>query len=210
MLKLATMLLLLSVFTPAFANEFESKLKMNLPNTIISTYKNSREKKGLYPMHCPQCHNSNFYLTSSQLGSLEKYALNKTFNRESDISRLERLENLAFGASQNGDLISRYANVEHAILSRPPYKTKSSFLGALTNYLTGIPTGFTPSIGNSFYNSRMMSPAGLGFSHFGGNFYPYPSYMNQNFEQYSTGPFSSGWGMSNQNYGTGSSVRILE
>ena len=67
-----------------------------------------------------------------------------------------------------------------------------------------------PSITDNIFIPQMGLPAGLGFSNFGTNFYPSPGYMNQNFEQYSNGPFSQGWGMSNHNYGTGSSVRILD
>ena len=199
------------VLTISTTNAFESsKLKINNPNYTIATYEGSRRQNRLYPTHCPQCHRNNPYLSSNELSALEKYALNRTYRRENDLARLERLENLAFGATQSGDLASRYMNVEEAILSRPQYKTKTSFLGNLANYFAGTPTGFTPSIDNSFYNSTMGLPAGLGFSTFGGNFYPTPGYMNQNFEQYSNGPFGGGWGMSNHNYGTGSSVRILD
>ncbi|MBE7711321.1 MAG: hypothetical protein E7Z92_04185 [Cyanobacteria bacterium SIG31] len=201
------LLLLLSI---NFANAFESKLKMNKPNVIIASHENTRQRVH-FPEHCRNCHYpQGNYLSHGNLNALEKYALNKTYRRESDLARLERLENLAFGAVQNGDITSRFMDVENAILSRPKYKTKNSILGNIANYFSGTPTGYTPAIGNSFYNSTMGLPAGLGFSNFGGNFYPAPGYMNQNFEQYSNGPFGGGWGMSNHNYGTGSSVRILD
>jgi hypothetical protein len=199
-----------------FANAFESKLKMNKPSTIIATHE-GRYRQSHYPNHpqhyphynCPECHYNGDYLSHGNLNALEKYALNKTYRKESDLTRLERLENLAFGATQLGDLDSRYANVEQAILSRPKYKTKNSILSNLSNYFTGTPTGFTPSL-NNFYNSSLGLPPGLGFTNFGGDFLPTPGYMNQNFEQYSNGPFNSGWGMSSHNYGAGSSVRILD
>ena len=200
-----------------FANAFESKLKMNKPSTIIATHE-GRYRQSHYPNHhqhyphynCPECHYNGDYLSHGNLNALEKYALNKTYRKESDLARLERLENLAFGATQLGDLDSRYTNVEQAILSRPKYKTKNSMLGSIANFLAGTPTGYTPAINSNFYPPSMGLPAGLGFSNFGGNFYPAPGYMNQNFEQYSNGPFGGGWGISSQNYGTGSSVRILD
>ena len=210
MIKLIVTLSILFCITPAFANQFHSKLDMNKPKIITSSYEGSRRQNRLYPTHCPQCHRNNPYLSSNELSALEKYALNKTFKRESDLARLERLENLVFGATQSGDLGSRFANVEQGILSRPKYKTKNSALGNLAEIFTGRPTGYTPSITDNIFIPQMGLPAGLGFSNFGTNFYPSPGYMNQNFEQYSNGPFSQGWGMSNHNYGTGSSVRILD
>lgn len=210
MLNFVVFLLIFSCMLPSKADTFNSKLKMNNPSYTIATYEGSRRQNRLYPTHCPQCHSNNPYLSNNELSALEKYALNKTFRRESDLTRLERLENLAFGATQIGDLNSRYANVEQAILSRPKYKTKNSILGNLANYFAGSATGYTPSISNQFYNTTMGLPAGLGFSNFGNHFYPTPGYMNQNFEQYTNGPFSYGYGMSNHNYGTGSSVRILD
>ena len=192
-----------------FANAFESKLKMNKPNVIIASHENARQKFYFPPHHYNDYHQNN-YLSHGNLNALEKYALNKTYRKESDLARLERLENLAFGATQLGDLDSRYTNVEQAILSRPKYKTKNSMLGSIANFLAGTPTGYTPAIDSNFYPPSMGLPAGLGFSNFGGNFYPAPGYMNQNFEQYSNGPFGGGWGISSQNYGTGSSVRILD
>ena len=136
-----------------FANAFESKLKMNKPNTIIATHE-GRYRQSHYPNHhqhyphynCPECHYNGDYLSHGNLNALEKYALNKTYRKESDLTRLERLENLAFGATQLGDLDSRYTNVEQAILSRPKYKTKNSMLGSLANFLAGTPTGYTPAI----------------------------------------------------------------
>ena len=186
---------------PAFADTFNSKLKMNQPKTIISSYEGSRRQNRLHPHHCPQCHYNNPYLSSSELNALEKYAMNKTYRRENDLRRLERLENLAFGATQNGDLFSRYKNVEDAILSRPQYKQKQSFLGKLANYFAGQATGFTPS---------MMPYNNLGgFTSNPYAFTPTPGYQNNSFEQYSNGIFSGGWGHMGQDYGTGSSVRML-
>jgi hypothetical protein len=208
MCKYVVLFLVLSI-SINYASAFESKLKMNKPNVIIASHENAHQRFH-FPEHCRNCHYpQGNYLSHGNLNALEKYALNKTFRKESDLARLERLENLAFGATQIGDLASRYANVEQAILSRPKYKTKNSLLGNLANYFTGSPTGYTPSLDN-FYNSTMGLPPGLGFTNFGGDYFPTPGFLNQNFEQYSNGLFSRGWGMSNHNYGTGSSVRILD
>ena len=101
-------------------------------------------------------------------------------------------------------------NVENAILSRPRYGTKNGILGNIANFFAGTPTGYTPPVMDNFYYPNMNLPAGLGFSNIGGNFYPTPGYTNQNFESYSNGIFGGGWGMSDHNYGTGSSVRIMD
>lgn len=177
---------------------FKSELKMNQPKNIVGAHINP-QRRYYNRSHCPGCLNYN--IPNSNLGALERYALKKNYNRESDITRLERLENLAFGATQIGDPATRYQNVENAILSRPQPNYKRSFLGNIANYFSGQATGFTPSITN--FNDN--------FTQFGGmSLMPAPGYNNRNFEQYSNGIFGGGWGLSEQNYGSGSSVRILD
>ena len=51
------------------------------------------------------------------LTALEKYSMRRSYRNEHPIQRLERLENLAFGAVQEGNPAVRYKNVENAILS---------------------------------------------------------------------------------------------
>lgn len=206
------LLIFLSI-TPAYAdfvrytngnlmnNNFNSKLKMNQPKTIITGNNNYRPNR-LYPHHCPECHYNHSYLSKNDLNALEKYALNRTYKRENDLARLERLENLAFGATQYGDIHSRYKNVENAILSRPQYNQKRSMLSNIANYFVGQSTGFTPNL--IPYNSLG------GFSSNPYAFTPAPGYNNNSFEQYSNGIFGGGWGVSGSDYGTGSSVRILD
>ena len=150
------------------------------------------------------------FISNRDLGTLDKHALNKTYRRDSNLTRLERLENLAFGATQAGDLQHRYRNVENAILSRPPYRTKNSMLGTLANYFLGQTTGFTPAINENNFMPAMNLPAGLGPTNYGGNFYPAPGINNQRFEHYSNGLFGGGWGMSNGSFGNGSSIRMLD
>lgn len=107
----------------------------------------------------------------SDINDLERYAMNRNFVRENDRTRLERLENLAFGAVQEGDYRTRYNNVRNAILSRPKPNYKTSVLKNLSNYFGGQLTGFTPSIQNNYpscygqsYDSNYMTPFGHGFS----------------------------------------------
>lgn len=214
MFKIIVCFLVLLNIKPVFADfithsatrpscqNFQSKLKMNQPDTKIVTYNGSRRQERLYHRHYPQHHNIEPYFSGNDLSALEKYALNKTYRRESGHQRLERLEELAFGSTQNGSLYSRYKNVENAILSRPKYTQKRSIISNLANYFAGQTTGFTPSI--MPYNNLG------GFSSNPYAFTQAPGYDNHRFEQYSNGIFGGGWGMSGSNFGNGSSIRILD
>lgn len=183
--------------------------RYNNPQRLMRT---NRYRQRQYYNHCPQCHHNNYFrppIKINNIKKLEKYAMNRTFSNEDDITRLERLEELAFGAIQNGDISTRYNNVENAILARPPYKTKTSVLGTIGSFLAGQATGITPNITSQELNGFNN------FSTFGGNYFspvirPYPSYSNNMVEQYSNGIFSGGWTNLGSDYGTGSSVRILE
>lgn len=151
----------------------------------------------------PFYYNPSYYqpmLPSGGLNALEMYALNRSFARENDIRRLERLENLAFGAVQNGDLDTRYQQVENAILARPRYNGyRNSFRNALGNYIAGQATGVTPSIVTQDF---MPTYNNMGFGT--------PRYTNSNMIQYSGLPFGArGYQLFNQNHGMGSGVRIL-
>lgn len=128
------------------------------------------------------------------INDLERYALNKNFTKDSDRARLERLENLAFGAVQQGDIYTRYDNVRNAILCRPKQNYKTSVLKNLSNYFSGQMTGFTPPI----------APQNVPTA------YPYPSGYTKDFSgEYST-PFGKGFHTSNYGIGSGSGVRILD
>ena len=150
------------------------------------------------------------HIPTNKLNALERHAMNRVFKKENDIERIQRLENLAFGAIQPGNLNSRFSNLERAIFSRPKYMSKPSLMKNLSNYFAGEVTGFTPNIYSNSYNPSFNFPAGLGFRNIGGDYLPMPGYINQNFEQYTRGPFNKGWGISNNNFGNGSSVRILD
>ena len=140
-------------------------------------------------------------LSSRDLRALEKYAMNKSYPGENDIQRLERLENLAFGSTQVGDIYSRYQNVENAILSRPQYNHRRSVLGNIANYFIGQSTGFTPAITpyNDWGNNMNIYPQ-----------FPSSGFGNSTFHQHSNGIFGGGWGMSGNNFNSGSSIRILD
>ena len=206
MLRLFIYMLILVNIAPTFAsinhytsNNLHSRLYNNHPAIITTVPKYSKNK---FIPH------SNYYIqpfSQKKINALEKYALNKTFVNDNDLQRLERLENLAFGATQYGDVQNRYKNVERAILSRPQYKTQNSVLNNIANYLAGQPTGYTPNLmpyqvydnlGEVSTNPYIFAP---------GN-----RYSNNSFEQYSNGIFGGGWNYSGNDYGTGSSIKILD
>lgn len=145
----------------------------------------------------------NIPISEYDLSALEKYTLNKTFPRQNPIARLERLENLAFGSIQEGDLRSRYKNVERALLSRPNFNNKRTTLGNIVNYFTGQPTGITPPVysKSNFNNYYPVDNMGLN--------YQSQNYGTQRFNQYSNGIFGHGYGYMNSALGNGSSINIL-
>lgn len=213
MIKNIVCLLILLNISPVFADfvthagnrpnydNFQSRLKINQPRSKIIGYNSPRRQNHLHT-HCPECHNINPYLSENELSILEKYALDKTYRRDSALQRLERLENLSFGAIQEGDLNTRYRNVENAILSRPKYAQKRSVLGNIANYFAGQATGFTPDLMQ--YNNLG------GFSSNPYAFSPQSGYNNHSFEQYSNGIFGGGWGVSGSNFGNGTRIRMLD
>lgn len=217
MIKFLLICILLFNLVPAFAdyvttsnslynNGFRSKLKMNQPKIIMQSPSISTRPYYGYPSRYSRYRTYDNYgypaISRSNLSALEKYALRKTYGRESELQRLERLENLAFGAIQNGNPSIRFKNVENAILSRPQYNTKQSLLNNISNYFSGQSTGFTPPIATY--------PNYTNFGGFTTNPYMFPKYNNTSFEQYSNGIFGGGWGFSGQDFGTGSSVKILD
>ena len=134
---------------------FQSNLNINRPKTIIASH--TPQSSRYYNRH--RHYNNYQHLRNRDLAMLEKYALNKTYKNQNDLQRLERLENLAFGATQYGDLASRYRNVEAAILSRPSQQNiKSSIVGNLANYLGGQLTGFTPNLSSDNFSN--INPLG--------------------------------------------------
>lgn len=213
MFKLIICVVVLLNMVPVFA-DFNSYPRIkpkyesyNSKKANIPIYNGSRRNSRIYPRYCPSCNIRNHYLSKSDLSALEKYALNKTYRRESDLARLERLENLAFGATQYGNLDNRLQNVETAILSRPQYKNKASVLSNLANYFSGQPTGFTPNIlpysVNDVYGTFNSTPYLFTNS-------PNNGFNRSNIEGYSNGPWSHSLGSSIENFGTGSSIRIID
>lgn len=220
MYRLLILLVLLSFAYPCFAefntfgnnNSFNSKLRMNRPNITVSDYNNVRSSRN---RHCPACHhNENYYrsfyhpIPKSALKKLEKHVWGKHFSNESEAERLERLEEMAFGAVQSGDLNRRYQNVESVLLSRPKYKTRDNIISTLGNMVFGQPTGFTPNITTQELNGYDQ------FAPFGGDYFApgyrsLSSYGNNMVEQYSNGLFGGGWGNFHNSTGTGSGITIL-
>lgn len=123
------------------------------------------------------------------INDLERYAMNRNFTKDSDLTRIERLETLAFGAVQQGDIYTRYDNVRNALLSRPKPNYKTSFLRGLSNYINGQLTGFTPQLDNS---------------------YPYASdYNKQSYTEYSS-PFGKGYKTNSYGYNNNSGIQFLD
>ena len=124
------------------------------------------------------------------LNLLEEYAFNKTYKKEANLKRLERLEEAAFGAVQSGDFDTRYRNVQTAILSRPKNNyEKKSLLSSIGDYFSGQMTGCTPSIISQDLTPGFTKNASEGFSN---------------------GIFGSGYNNFSHNYGSNSGVHILD
>ena len=198
MKKYAICLFVLISILPVFADFVTYNKPRNFNSNLNTTASNRFYKNQLKPYHYNTTPIVN--LSKKNINALEKYALNKSYRNESDIERLIRLENLAFGATQIGDLNTRYNNVEQAILARPKNNFRTSTLNNLTNYFIGQSTGFTPNIFRNNYKN---------LSNF--NSYPYiPSYSNNNIEHYSNGIFGGVWGFFGHYFGNGTSVKILD
>lgn len=161
------------------------------------------------PYYAPQAYYGGDYIPSRRfsrrnvskfydINDLERYAFNKNFTKDSDRIRLERLETLAFGAVQEGDIYTRYDNARNAILSRPKQNYKTSVLRNISDYLNGQITGFTPSVtstsANDFFNNS--NPVSS-------------DYGKRSFTNYST-PWGKGYRTDNYGIGSGSSVHILD
>jgi len=128
----------------------------------------------------------------SDINDLERYALNRNFTRDSDRMRLERLEMLAYGTVQEGDIYTRYDNVRNAILSRPKQNYKTSILRNISDYFSGQLTGFTPSMGtNQSYSS-------------------YPSTYGQSSSVDYITPWGKGYKTNNYGLSSGSGIHILD
>ncbi len=154
------------------------------------------------PYYAPQAYYGGDYIPSrsygrkqsvfSDINDLERYALNRNFTRDSDRIRLERLETLAFGAVQEGDIYTRYDNVRDAILSRPKQNNKTTILRNISDYFSGQLTGFTPSVTTNQ------------------NYYQYPSSYGQSSSSEYITPWGKGYRTNNFGLNSGSGVRILD
>ena len=174
-----------------YSNRYYRKPHRNIINNRNNSFFNNNRRFYNTP---------GFSTSFSDLGMLENYTLNRNFNKESDLERLERLEMQAFGAIQSGDINSRYDNVRTAILSRPqPTRVKNSLFRTIGNFFGGQMTGFSPSFDNDPFFAD---------SFFNQNQYP-STYGTQSAASYSR-PF--GGGSRIQNYGTGSTcgVQLLD
>ena len=177
-------------YAPGRYTPFRRYRNYNSYNTFHAPYTSYDYQTSTLPVNVLSGTNSSPSAGVSTLNLLEDYAFNKTYKRDSDLKRLERLEELAFGAIQSGDYDTRYKNVETAILSRPKNNyRKKSLLSSIGDYFSGQLTGFTPSlIGDDLT----------------------PGFTRNASEQFSNGIFGSGYNNFSHNYGTNSGVRILD
>ena len=95
-----------------YFSQYPSKLKTY--NTSSSTnryynpqrlYRGNQYRQKVYNRYCPHCHHQNYYhqpIKINNLKRLEKHVWGKSYSSEDDITRLERLENLAFGNLYGG------------------------------------------------------------------------------------------------------------
>ena len=138
---------------------------------------------------------NNYRNFTNDINNLEQYAFNRSYSRDNDINRLERLEMLAYGATQQGDISTRYDNVKNTILSRPQTNYKPSLLNNISNFFNGQITGLTPQL-TQFDNSN------------------YQNYItpNNSIEKYygTTSPFGNRYYYTNSSNGSGSGIHILD
>ena len=152
---------------------------------------------------------------------LEKRILNETFKGDTTITRIERLEQQLFGATQNGSLDERFELLQNASKNykafapqqevqrqnvysqyRPPIFTGSTgsnwrnmMWGNFRNQFTGMPTGFTPAMDPAYMDYFEMDRAtSSGFATSEGS--GLNPYRRQHF--------------SNVNTGSGAGVTILD
>ena len=190
-------------YNPAFRNyghnNYRNRNFYNRPR-----YYNSRPVyKPISPYRTNRIYNRHASSNFSDLSALEKYTFNRSYGRESDLDRLQRLEMQTFGAIQAGDINTRYDRVRNAILARPKQNYRTSWFRNIGNFFGGQLTGFTPSFDSSFDNDPFFSS-----SAFSG--IPYPSsYGNSSVSQFS-GPYGSGYRLNNYGTGSTSGVRILD
>lgn len=136
------------------------------------------------------------------LNGLEQRVFNRTFVNENPQSRMSRLEQQVFGASQSGELADRIGMLRQATTSYTPQMASypctapmistgggwRGALGSLGNLMMmngGMPTGLTPQID--------------------------PNYMDYMDPGYSRGVTSNrGWGYNRYQNGSGSKVTILD
>jgi len=164
-------------------------------NTYNNSYRPQIANRYAYYNYPHSYYNMHKNYGFSDIQALEKYALDRSYSRDNNLARLQRLEMQAFGAVQQGDPYTRYKNVRSALLSRPKQNYKTSVLRTLSDYFSGQLTGYTPSVDN--------------YSLENDNFSVSPSF-GQSFDTNYRTPFGRGQRTYNYGAGSSSSVRILD
>ena len=139
----------------------------------------------------------------SGLSKLEERIFSENFSNEPAERRISRLEEKVFGTIQSGNLHNRYRNLQKAGTSyannrlikqygTPVIRTGGGWrglAGSLGNFFNGFgngyPTGYTPQI-----------------------YSPYNNFPTPAFQQFNNS--NHGWGYNGTDYGSGTTVHILD
>ena len=147
-------------------------------------------------------HRKNF----KNLNRYEKRIFNRTFENDSIPNRISRLEEEITGTIQNGDIYTRYNNLQRAIAHYNPntdYSSLSPYCGVPIMSGSGW-RGLAGSLGN-FFSNMYGVPTGMSPQ-------IYSPYVNSYGPDYQVGTYSNngGWANHNTYYGSGSGVHIID
>lgn len=173
-------------------------------------------------------------ITKKDLSKMEAKIFNQNYNQDDTQNRIERLEEQIFGATQSGDITSRYETLRTAInnyksnqnatnyYQNPLSTTQGGWKGAvgslgrmlLGGYGGGYMTGFTPQI-DPFYDSQygMNSGYNTGYNNYNNGlnngYNNFAGMSNPGYGMYNGNRSNHGYSDTFRNYGSGSRVTIL-
>lgn len=156
-----------SIFGRSFENQDISTRLSRIERSIFSrTYSNVPNSQRIDNI-ISNFNQINKYpnISQNELSKMESKIFHQAYKNDSTPRRVERLEQQVLGATQSGDLTSRYktlliaskaynqSNTDYANIS-PNTITQGRWkgLGGLSNYMSGTMTGFTPPITPYGYN----------------------------------------------------------
>lgn len=167
------------------------------PNT---NYTYTNQPQNIYPN-----------ISNAALARLENRVFNQNYANYNPENRIERLEQKLFGATQSGDLTTRYQTL---LMAARNYKQVNPYvpnqivqtgwrgiLGGLGNSMMGSMTGFTPPINPCYDNFNNPNTGFNNYNQF--NNYANPGGMYRGYRS------NQGYYDSLRNYGSGAGVTIL-